>query len=301
MSAPSMPDTSDRLIFAIPKKGRLYEKSLNLLENIGVQFYRKPRHDIALVSNLPVAIVFLPAADIAKYVAEGNVDLGITGIDIIQESQCEDRVQQLLKVGFGKCKLQVQAPVASGVSSSEELVGKRIVTSFPHLTAKHFNELEKALGKEAGSTRIQFVSGSVEAACGLGLADGIVDLVESGETMKAAGLWAIDTIIPTESILIGNQKTRFPELAEKLRARVEGVITAKKYVLCQYNIHRDSLPAAQKVAPGRQSPTVTSLEQSGWVGVSVMIERNEVADKMDQLKSLGATDILILQISNCRV
>ncbi|KAJ1680189.1 ATP phosphoribosyltransferase (ATP-PRTase) (ATP-PRT) [Spiromyces aspiralis] len=297
----SMPDTTDRLIFAVPKKGRLYEKCLNLLNNIGVQFYRKPRHDIALVSNLPVALVFLPAADIAKYVAEGNVDLGITGIDILKESESENHATQLLSLGFGKCKLQVQTPISGGADTADALVGKRIVTSFPRLAEAHFRELERRTGKPEGSTRIQFVSGSVEAACGLGLADGIVDLVESGETMQAAGLRAVDTILSTESVLIANKKTRYPELVEKLRARIEGVITAQSYVLCQYNIHRNSLLKAKTITPGRLAPSVTMLEKPDWVGVSVMVVKSEVADKMDELKAMGATDILILDISNCRV
>ncbi|KAJ2401286.1 ATP phosphoribosyltransferase (ATP-PRTase) (ATP-PRT) [Coemansia sp. RSA 2559] len=297
----AVPDTSDRMLFAVPKKGRLYDHCLGLLSNIGIEFNRKPRHDIALVTNMPIALVFLPAADIAAYVAKGSVDLGITGLDIIRESQTEEDVAELIRLGFGKCKLQIQAPAENqAVKEAKDLVGKRIVTSFINLTRQRFADLEGVGDPMKIKTQVRFVSGSVEAACGLGLADGIVDLVESGDTMRAAGLHAIDTIMDTESVLITNQHARFPRLAETIKQRVEGILTARKYVLCQYNIARASLDAACTITPGRQAPTITSLEQEGWVAISVMVEKRLLAEKMDALKEIGAADILVLQIANAR-
>ncbi|KAJ1729017.1 ATP phosphoribosyltransferase (ATP-PRTase) (ATP-PRT) [Coemansia sp. Benny D160-2] len=299
----ALPDTSDRMLFAVPKKGRLYDQCIGLLTSIGIEFNRKPRHDIALVTNMPIALVFLPAADIAAYVAKGNVDLGITGLDIIRESQTENDVAELIRLGFGKCRLQIQTPAGNqSVRSAQDLVGKRIVTSFINLTRQRFAELEGVDDPSKISTQVRFVSGSVEAACGLGLADGIVDLVESGDTMRAAGLHAIDTVMETESVLITNAHARFPHLAETIKQRVEGVLAARKYVLCQYNIERGMLEQASAIAPGRQAPTVTSLEPMGgaWVAVSVMIEKRCLAEKMDALKELGATDIIVLQIVNTR-
>jgi ATP phosphoribosyltransferase len=165
--------------FAIPKKGRLYEKVTEMLSGAGVQFRREPRLDVALCIDLPITLVFLPASDIAKYVGEGNVDIGITGIDVVEESNVA--VDHVMNLGFGKCKLCVQAPVSSKIENVENLAGKRIVTSFPHLSKKFFDPLD---AKKGVITNINFVSGSVEAACGLDLADGVVDLVESGTTMK---------------------------------------------------------------------------------------------------------------------
>ncbi|KAJ2802679.1 ATP phosphoribosyltransferase (ATP-PRTase) (ATP-PRT) [Coemansia helicoidea] len=297
----SLPDVSDRMLFAVPKKGRLYDQCVGLLSDIGIEFNRKPRHDIALVSNMPIALVFLPAADIATYVAKGNVDVGITGLDIIRESQTEHDVAELLRLGFGRCKLQVQTPQANTqVASAQDLVGKRIVTSFINLTRQRFAELEGVADPAQIKTQVRFVSGSVEAACGLGLADGIVDLVESGDTMRAAGLHAIDTVLETESVLITNKHARFPRLAATIKQRVEGILAARRYVLCQYNIRRSALESACRIAPGRQAPTVTPLEQDGWVAVSVMVEKRALADKMDALRDIGATDILVLQIVNAR-
>lgn len=165
--------------FAIPKKGRLNEKVMEMLKGAGVEFRREPRLDVALCTNLPITLVFLPASDIAKYVGEGNVDIGITGLDVVQESDVE--VTKVMDLGFGKCKLSVQAPVAERIVDPEVLAGKRIVTSFPNLTKKYFDQLD---AKKGVKTKINFVSGSVEAACGLGLADAVVDLVETGTTMR---------------------------------------------------------------------------------------------------------------------
>jgi ATP phosphoribosyltransferase len=169
--------------FAIPKKGRLNEKVLELLKGAGIEFRREERLDVAICKNLPITIVFLPAADIAKYVGEGNVELGITGVDVVEESMVE--VTRIMDLGFGKCKLCVQAPVVDNVVDVKDLAGKRIVTSFPDLAKKFFAPMDAERGV---TTKINFVSGSVEAACGLGLADAIVDLVETGTTMRVSRL-----------------------------------------------------------------------------------------------------------------
>lgn len=167
--------------FAIPKKGRLYDKVLEMLKGAGIDFRREPRLDVALCVDLPITLVFLPAADIAKYVGEGNVDIGITGWDVVQESQVS--VHKIMDLGFGKCKLCVQAPVVDNVAGVASLAGKRIVTSFPNVTKQFFDKYDAENGT---TTRINFVSGSVEAACGLGLADAVVDLVETGTTMRVS-------------------------------------------------------------------------------------------------------------------
>jgi ATP phosphoribosyltransferase len=169
--------------FAIPKKGRLYEKVSELLRGAGISFRREDRLDVAECTDFPLTLVFLPAADIAKYVGQGNVDLGITGLDVVEESNVE--VEKVMDLGFGACKLCVQAPSASQITDVQMLAGKRIVTSFPHLTKKFFDLLD---AKNVGGTptSINFVSGSVEVACGLGLADAVVDLVETGTTMKVS-------------------------------------------------------------------------------------------------------------------
>ncbi|KAF5353798.1 hypothetical protein D9758_010588 [Tetrapyrgos nigripes] len=301
---------SGRLLFAIPKKGRLHEKCLNILSGADIQFRRHARLDVALVLNLPIALIFLPASDIPSFVGKGNVDLGITGHDVILESEMEEHITEVLKLGFGKCALQVQVPEQGPIKTVEDLAGKRVVTSFEVLAGKYFAEMDERLGlmkdgKER--TRIEYVGGSVEAACSLGLADGIVDLVESGDTMRAAGLHAIATLLNTEAALIKstrpkpNRPAELSTLIDLITSRIAGVVAASKYVICQYNVSRDLLSAATAVTPGRRAATVSPLEESGWVAVSSMVEKKNIASIMDELTKIGAQDILTFNLDNCRV
>jgi len=242
---------------------------LNLLEGADIQFRRENRLDIALVKNLPIALVFLPAADIPTFVGEGRVDLGITGQDQVAEhdagvkalartlaaSGASTPVEQaqskgcepVLDLDFGACKLQVQVPVKGQYKTGSDLIGKNIGTSFVHLAEEYFARLEAEAGVTNGDvadkrklkTKIIELSGSVEAACALGVADGIVDLVESGETMKAAGLQAIDTVVSSMAVLIKSKKPSNPAMVELIASRIKGVIS--KYSA----IHRTILSLMQ--------------------------------------------------------
>lgn len=286
------------VLFAVPKKGRLYEKCLGLLAGAGMQYTRPNRLDIAECTNMPVTLVFLPAADIATYVAEGNVDIGITGLDVVQESEAD--VNQIMRLGFGKCKLCVLAPVSSHVTDPKSLVGKRVVTSFPKLAGNYFSS---AAGTGSEETHIKFVSGSVEAACGLGLADAVVDLVETGTTMKAAGLEIVSTILESESLLISSKTTKHPVTVERIRKRIEGYITATNYLLISYNILRSNLPAAIKVTPGKRAPTISALDSAteDAVAVSCLVKAKDSSSIMDSLEIAGATDILLVSLTNSRM
>merc|ERR1711939_1299592 len=247
---------------------------------------------------------FLPAADIPTFVGEGRVDLGITGVDQVAEHDAHlplgevSGVEQVMDLGFGKCKLQVQIPEKGSLQNVQDLVGKNIVTSFTGLAEDYFARLEgKGSRKESINgaaspipklqTKIKFVGGSV-------------DLVESGETMRAAGLKAIDTVVESSAVLIKSRKVSNEKLVNMIAARIRGVITAQRYVLCQYNIPRSKLQEASKITPGKRAPTVNALEEDGWVAVSSMVERKVIATAMDELAGVGATDILVLEIANSR-
>ena len=291
-----------------------------------VQFRRETRLDIALVKNLPIALIFLPAADIPTFVGEGRVDLGITGRDQVAEHDVQlapgelSGVEEILDLGFGRCKLQVQTPVKGDLNESKQLIGRNVVTSFTGLTESFFAKLEGASdGKKPQNTKIKYVGGSVGADCALGVADGIVDLVgmfiliqfsvmgdnvlthvlESGETMKAAGLKAIDTILESTAVLVKSRNTK-NSLVDLIASRIRGVITAQRFVLCQYNIPRSQLSTATSITPGKRAPTITALEEDGWVAVSSMVEKKDVANVMDELIKVGGTDILVLNIANSR-
>lgn len=306
----------DRLLFAVPKKGRLQQACLDLLSGSDIQFKRENRLDIALVKNLPIALVFLPAADIPTFVGEGRVDLGITGQDVIAEHDAKlpygeaSGVEQIMDLGFGRCKLQVQVPESGDIQEVKDLVGKNVVTSFTGLTEDYFSKLEGHKGRRESlhgtashtpvlKTRIKFVGGSVEAACALGVADGIVDLVESGETMRAAGLKAIATVMESSAVLIKSRSSKH-KLVDLITARMSGVIVAQRYVSCQYNVPRAKLAEATKITPGKRAPTITALEEEDWVAVHVMVEAKKIATVMDDLTAVGASDILVLSIVNTR-
>lgn len=308
---------SDRMLFAVPKKGRLQQACLDLLSGSDIQFKRENRLDIALVKNLPIALIFLPAADIPTFVGEGRVDLGITGLDQVAEHDAQlpfqevSNVEQVMDLGFGKCKLQVQVPQNGSIKDSKDLIGKNVVTSFTALTEDYFARLENGKGRKESingtmspipklQTRIKFVGGSVEAACALGVADGIVDLVESGETMRAAGLCAIDTVVESSAILVKSRRTTNTKLVDLVTRRIQGVIQAQRYVMCIYNVERSKLPEVIKITPGKRAPTVTRLEEEGWVAINVMVEKKNLATVMDDLDAAGATDILATEIINSR-
>lgn len=284
------------MLFAVPKKGRLHEKIVQMLKASGFDYDRPDRLDIAHCKDLPVSLVFLPAADIATYVSDGNVDLGITGEDIIEESGAN--VNLVMELGFGKCRLSVQAPVGS-VQDVRDLAGKRIVTSFPELTKRFFSNLEAQTSSQP--TSIKCISGSVEAACGLGLADGIVDLVETGTTMRAAGLGEVATVMNTQAVLISNPQTAYPELVETVRRRLAGYLTASRYLMVTYNVHRSNLGRATQITPGKRSPSVMNLDDGNWVAVSALVLKSKAATVMDELERIGATDILTTMLHSSRM
>lgn len=186
-------------------------------------------------------MIFLRAADIPTFVGEGRVDLGITGRDQVAEHECvvpptdTTGVEEVLDLDFGKCQLQIQVPQKGNLAKPEDLIGKNVVTSFKNLAEQYFRKLEaeqaggaangNADGQTKLKTNIKFIEGSVEAACALGVADGIVDLVESGETMRAAGLKAISTVVSSSAVLIKSKNVSDPKLVELITARIKGVIS----------------------------------------------------------------------------
>lgn len=289
----------DRLLVAVPKKGRLADKCEQLLVGADIKFRRSQRLDIALCSNMPLALVFLPAADIPRFVGEGRCSLGITGIDQVKESGVD--VDDLLDLNFGNCKLQIQVPKDGPYTEPHQLIGKTIVTSFTHLATQYMTVLE---GKKPGEelvTSIKYVGGSVEAAVALGVGDAIIDLVESGETMRAAGLKPIATLLDTSAHLIASRHPTHQDIIGVLRQRFSGVLAAKKYVLCTYNGLRSNLPKLLSITPGRRAPTVSSLDTADWVAVSSLVEKAHIAEVMDKLSAAGAEDILVTELANCRV
>jgi ATP phosphoribosyltransferase len=270
----------------------LADQAAELLADAGLSFRRQDRSLFARVREMPIDVTFLRTDDIPVLCAEGAIDMGITGSDLICESQAD--VLTRLALGVGKCRLAVCVPEESGIESPQGLDGSRVATSFPRVT-------EQFLEQHGAAAHLVVLSGSVEIMTALGVADAIVDLIETGSTLAANRLRVLAEIGWYETVLIQNHERRHAELADRVVRRLEGVVIARSYSLLEYNIPRSKLAEAEKITPGFNSPTVNALEDPGWCAVRVMVRRNEIIAVMEQLEALGASAILETQITNCRL
>lgn len=281
-----------KLRIGLPSKGRLAEQAEALLAQAGLGFRRPPRSLFALATQLPIEITFLRTEDIPVLCAEGAIDMGITGSDLVAESQAE--VITRLALGVGRCRLAICVPEGGPIRTPRDLDGCRVATSFPRITSRYLKE-------QALSVHLVCLSGSVEIMVALGVADAVVDLVETGSTLAANHLDVLEEIGHYETVLIQGPRPRERELADRIVRRLEGVVIARSYSLLEYNIPRDRLAQAEQVTPGFNSPTVSSLEDPAWCAVRVMVRRPEVQRVMEQLEAVGASAILETPISNCRL
>ncbi len=282
----------ENLRIGIPSKGRLAELSEELLNLAGFKFRRQNRSLFAKVRDAAIEITFLRSDDIPVLCAEGAIDMGITGGDLVEEACVE--VDSRLSLGVGKCRLAVCVPDDLSIKEPSELNGKRIATSFPEVTRKY-------LAKYDSTAHLVQLTGSVEVMIQLGVADAIVDLVETGSTLAANRLSMFAEIGEYETVLIQNQAKRLPEIADKIVRRLEGVVIARSYSLLEYNIPHQKLAEAEVITPGFNSPTVSTLEDVNWRAVRVMVKRKEVIAAMEALEKLGAAAILETEIANCRL
>lgn len=280
------------LRIGVPSKGRLSELAAELLKQAGLSFRRQERSLFARVGEMPIDITFLRTDDIPVLCAEGAIDMGITGGDLLEEAAVN--VQNRLALGVGRCKLALCVPLDSGIKSPGELNGARVATSFPHVTKTY-------LARHSANVHLVKLSGSVEIMVTLGVADAIVDLVETGSTLAANNLRVLDVIGSYETLLIQNAERRHADLADRVVRRLEGVVIARAYSLLEYNIPRTKLADAEKITPGYNSPTVNSLEDTAWCAIRVMVKRSDVISVMEKLEALGASAILETQINNCRL
>jgi ATP phosphoribosyltransferase len=280
------------LRIGVPSKGRLSELAGELLKQAGLSFRRQERSLFARVGEMPIDITFLRTDDIPVLCAEGAIDMGLTGSDLVAESGAD--VTTRLALGIGRCKLALCVPDDSGITNASQLAGKRVATSFPNVTRKY-------LAEHKADVHLVNLGGSVEIMITLGVADAIVDLVETGSTLAANRLRVLADIGKYESILIQNKARRESELADRVVRRLEGVVIARSWSLLEYNLPRNKLAEAERITPGFNSPTVNALEDPGWCAVRVMVRRGEVIEVMEKLEALGAHAILETQINNCRL
>ncbi len=281
--------TQSKLRIAIQKSGRLYDESVKLLNECGIEL-RNVKDRLKTESDtFPIEIFFLRDDDIPQYVEDGVADIGIVGENVLFEKNKKADIVE--KLGFGKCRLSIAIPRSEIYDGIQSLNGKRIATSYPFL-------VNDFLTKNNLTAEIHEISGSVEIAPGIGLADVVVDLVSSGSTLLMNGLKEVETILQSQSVLIKNKElTKDQEvLLNKLLFRIKAVKKAKrtKYVLM--NAPNDKLQNIIALLPGMRSPTVLPLAESGWSSVHSVLSEDEFWEKIEQLKAAGAEGILVVPI-----
>ncbi len=281
------------LRIGIPSKGRLAELAAQLLADAGLSFRRTERSLFARCKDMPVEITFLRTDDIPVLVAEGAIGLGITGADLVAESGAE--VVHRLDLGVGSCRLALCVPDDATIDDPRKLAGRRVATSFPRIT--------RGWLAERGVTDAHFVelSGSVEVMITLGVADAIVDLVETGSTLAANRLRVLDEIGRYETVLVQDPNLSHPELTDRIVRRLEGIVIARGWSLLEYNVPRARLADAERITPGFKSPTVMALEDSSWCAIRAMVKRGEAHAIIEKLEAIGASAIIETRIANCRL
>ncbi|MGZ3864102.1 MAG: ATP phosphoribosyltransferase [Bacteroidia bacterium] len=277
------------LKIAIQKSGRLSESSLKLLKECGIEFDNGLNKLKAEAYNFPLEVFFLRDDDIPQYVEDGVADIGIVGENVLLEKN--KGVKTVDKLGFGKCRLSIAFPKDKKYKSVKDLEGLRIATSYSTI-------LEKYLKKNKVKAEIHEISGSVEIAPGIGLADAICDLVSSGSTLFTNGLKEVEVILRSEAALVANKDLSNAKLdiLEKLLFRINALRAAKnnKYILL--NAPNNKLETICKILPGMKSPTILPLAEKGWSSVHSVVEENKFWDIIEKLKANGAQGILVVPI-----
>lgn len=277
---------------AVPNKGSLSEAAIDILTEAGYR-QRRTTKDLSLTDTAnEVEFYYLRPRDIAVYVGSGTLDVGISGRDLVLDSHADADV--VVELGFGTSTFRFAGP--PGVADSVlDLGGKRVATSYAGVLTDH-------LATHGVAASVVRLDGAVETAVQLGVADVIADVVETGTTLRQAGLEVFgEPILRSEAVLITRHGVEPPAGLDQLVRRLRGVLVARNYVMMDYDIREDAVEAANTLTPGLESPTVSPLHREGWVAVRAMVPRAEAQRVMDQLWDLGARAILTTDIHACRI
>jgi ATP phosphoribosyltransferase len=292
-STPASPEPDQPLLrIAIPNKGSLSTAASEILREAGYR-QRSDSKELSLLDTANgVEFFYLRPRDIALYVGEGTLDVGITGRDLLLDSGAKaDEARQL---GFGRSRFRFAARPGT-LASLDDLAGKRIATSYVGVVRRHLEER----GIDAEVIRLD---GAVETSIQLGVADVIADVVETGSTLKAAGLEIVgEVILESEAVLITRAGTAEPAGFEVFKRRLDGVLVARTYVMMDYDCPQASVEAAVALTPGLEGPTMSPLHREGWVAVRAMVPRDGAQQLMDDLYEIGARAILLTDIHACRL
>jgi ATP phosphoribosyltransferase len=280
------------LRIAVPNKGSLAESSIAILKEAGYR-QRTDARDLVLIDpDNGVEFYYLRPRDIAIYVGSGELEAGITGRDLLIDSAAP--AEETLSLDFGGSTFRFAAPIGKewGIS---DISGKRIATAYPGLVEHNL----KSLGIKAQIVRLD---GAVESSVRLGVADVIADVVSTGNTLRQAGLQVFgEPILTSEAIVIKRKGVEIPAGLEVLIRRLQGVVTARRYVLLDYDVQKSLIDQACAITPGLESPTISPLQKADWVAVRAMVLRKETNRVMDELWALGARGILVTDIHACRL
>jgi len=274
---------------AVQAKGRLYEESTVLLKDAGVSFEESKRKLLSKSNDFPVEILYLRDDDIPGAVSSGVADIGIVGLNEVFEKRAE--VDIIHRLGFGKCRLSLAIPKNESYESIKWFEGKRVATSYPIILLDYFKQ-------NGVNAKIQEISGSVEIAPSVGMADAIFDIVSSGGTLVSNGLKEVERVVNSEAVLICNKTTTQDKLKiiNQLMVRFEAVERSKGMKYLVINLPSSKIDCAVEILPGLKSPTVMPLANSGWCSVHSVVNQNEIWDKIEKLKMIGAEDILVLSL-----
>tara|TARA_B100000809_G_scaffold73939_1_gene71712 strand:+ start:9517 stop:10374 length:858 start_codon:yes stop_codon:yes gene_type:complete len=278
-----------KLKIAIQKSGRLNEDSLKLLKDCGIAINNGKDQLKVVVDNFPMEILYLRNSDIPQYIEDGTVDIAIIGENLLIEKQKQVAIVQ--KLGFSKCKVSLAVPKEVEDDSDNYFNGKKIATSYP-------NTLQTYLNKNNIQAEVHTISGSVEIAPNIGLADGICDIVSSGSTLFKNGLRETQVILKSEAVLVKSLQLdqEQEEILSKLLFRINAVLRAKnsKYILL--NVPNEKIAAVTNILPVLKSPTILPLAEKGWSSLHSVIDETQFWEVIDELKNAGAEDILIIPI-----
>jgi ATP phosphoribosyltransferase len=277
------------LKIAVQKSGRLNEDSIKLLKECGIQLNNGNKQLKAMAENFPLEVYFLRDDDIPQYVYDGVADIGIVGENVLLEK--EKDIDLVFRLGFGKCRLSIAVPKNTLYRSVADLEGLKIATSYGGI-------LQNYLQQKGCNAEIHEISGSVEIAPGIGLADAICDLVSSGSTLFTNSLKEVEVVLRSEAVLCANKNLTVENAAllGKLLMRINSVKTAKNNKYIMLNAPNVQLKNIFSILPGMKSPTVVPLAETGWSSVQSVVNENDFWDVIEKLKSYDAEGILVLPI-----
>ena len=283
---------TELLKIAVPNKGSLAEDASAMLRAAGYRQRWDLKDLVWTDSANGIEFYYLRPRDIAVYVGEGTLDLGVTGRDMLLDSSANAR--EVLSLGFGATHFRFARPVGSGVEMAD-LGGLRIATSYPGIVRRYLDD-------QGVSARLIGLDGAVESAIRLGVADVIADVVETGSTLKRAGLETFGPVLlDSEAILIQREGAAAPPAMDQLLRRLSGVIVARDYVLVDFDVTEEDLPKTSALAPGLEGPTVSPLAKAGWCAVRTLVPRKGHQALMDSLWEAGARAILVTDVSAARL